>query len=460
MALEGRFTARVAMTIIVVEIVVILALILVNAVFAMSEMAVVSSRRARLERLAASGSGRARAALDLVDSPERFLSTVQIGITLVGILAGAVGGATIAEQLGEAMADVPVVGPYAESFALLAVVSVVTYLSLVIGELAPKRLALGAPERIASTIAGPMRVLSRVATPAVWLLSASTDAVLRVLGARPSAGPPVTEEEIKILIEQGTSAGVFEVAEQEMIERVLRLGDLTVAAIMTPRREVRWIDAVATSDRIRRTIVETPHARYPVCRGAEDNVVGVVDAKDVLARWLRTGALDLAASIRRPAVLPETLSALAALDHIKRSDSQLALVVNEFGGVEGIVTLAGILGAVVDGVPGQRLRMADVAVRRDDDSWLLDGRMAIVTVADLLGISAAPRDRSSYHTLAGFVLDRIGRIPSPADHFDWEGWRFEVVDMDGRRIDKLLVARAPACVESSKEDLVSRDGAR
>lgn len=414
-------------------------LLVANGVFAMSEIAVISARKSRLQQMGEAGDESARAALQLANDPARFLSTVQIGITLVGILAGAFGGATIAEQLGARLDAIPQIAPYGEAIGLGIVVLCITYLSLIFGELVPKRLALSSPERVASAVARPMRALSRVASPVVHLLSVSTSVVLKMLGGKASTEAPITEEEIRILIEQGTKAGVFEKTESELVESVFRLDDQSVNSLMTPRPDIVWLDADASPDNIRRKVTESHYSRFPVVRGDLDDVLGVVKAKELLGRCLSGQALDLRASMRQPLFVPETCSALQLLELFQRAHTHVALVIDEYGAVEGLVTMNDVIEAIVGDMPaagGTR----SYAVKREDGSWLLDGALPIVEFKELFPVGSLPgEERGGYHTLAGFVIMHLGRVPKTADHFEWHGLRFEIVDMDRHRIDKVLV---------------------
>jgi putative hemolysin len=426
------------------EVVIIFLLIIANGILAMSEIAVVSARRARLQQWANAGDTKARAALELANAPNQFLSTIQVGITLVGILAGAFGGATIAKKLAADLQEIPFLAPYSHAVGLGIVVLGITYASLIIGELVPKRLALNSPERIAAAVAMPMRALSRLASPAVYLLSLSTDAVLRALGVRPSEEPPVTEEEIRLLLEQGAQAGTFEVVEQAMVERVFRLGDRRVAGVMTPRTEIVWLDCDASPEEIRRTVTESVHSRFLVAQGTLDNVLGVVHAKDLLARTFVGQPIDLTALVQQPLYVPESMRALTVLELFKQSGTHIALVVDEYGGIQGLVTPSDILEAIVGDIPSAGELREPHAIQREDGSWLLDGMLSIDEFKELFHLSTLPgEEQGVYQTLAGFVIMHLGRIPAAADHFEWEGLRFEVVDMDGNRVDKVLVMPVP-----------------
>lgn len=432
------------MSVIVAELLLIAGLVFANGLFAMAEMAIVSSRRARLQRLAEAGDAGAQTALELAQSPDRFLSTVQIGITLVGILAGAFGGASIAEHIAEALQGVPAVAPYAEAIGLAAVVAGITYASLVFGELVPKRLALSRPEAIAARVARPMLRLAALTAPAVRLLSLSSAVVLKLLRVRPGQEPPVTDEEVRILLEQGTEAGVFDAAEQGMVDGVLRLDDRRISLLMTPRRDVVWLDADAPDTQTLRCLAEHPFARFPVCRGSVDNLVGVLQARAFLTARLNQATAPLVSHLEPPLFMPESTRALKALQLLRGSGRHLAVVIDEYGSLEGVVTLGDILEAIVGDVT-QDVRDEDAAaLRRDDGSWLLDGTLPVDELKDLLGVSDLPEDlRGRFQTLAGFVLTQFGRMPRAGEHFAWEGWRFEVVDTDGRRIDKILAAPLP-----------------
>ncbi len=426
------------------EVLFIFLLLVANGVFAMSEIAVVSSRKARLQQRAETGDAKARAALQLAEAPDKFLSTVQIGITLVGIFAGAFGGATIAEQLAAQLALVPLLAPYSQLLALVAVVAAITYLSLIIGELVPKRIALNNPEGIAATIARPMNLLSKVAAPFVYLLSISTAAVMKVLPFKETQQPPVSEEEIKVLIKQGTKAGVFEETEQELVESVFRLADRSVSALMTPRLEIVALNLNDAPDVTRGRIVGSHYSRFPVCRGGLDNLVGVVKAKDLLARTVAGETLDLEAAMKAPLYVPESRTALETLEMFKGAHTHLAFVIDEYGAIEGLVTTNDVLEAIVGDITLAGTQAETFAVKREDGSWLLDGALPIDEFRDIFKVGEMPgEERGVYHTLAGFIVMQMGRIPAAADHFEWGGLRFEVMDMDRNRVDKVLVTPVP-----------------
>ncbi len=422
---------------------VLLALILANGLFALAELAVFSSRPTRLRQMADGGSKGARAALRLLDDPTRFLSTVQIGITLIGVLAGVYSGARFATPLSEWLAGFEPLGPigqYADTVAYGVVVVAVTYLSLVIGELVPKRWALTNPEAMAAIVARPMEIAALASAPLVWLLQGSTELVVRTLGLRKSTSRGVTEEEIRAMIAEATRAGVFHIDEHRLIEGVLRLPDRTVRSIMIPRGDVVWLDADDSRDAVWNAVRMSSHSRYPVCRGQFDELLGIVQTGD-LADWLRDPAAgDLASRLRPPLIVHESTRILRLLDLFRESKLNFAVVVDEHGSVEGIATPANILTAIAGELPEATSEEAPEAVARDDQSWLIDGRLPIDEVERLLG-RGAMRSGDDYTTLAGFVLAQLGHLPATGEHFRWRGMRFEIVDMDGRRIDRLLVQR-------------------
>lgn len=428
------------MTNLVIEVLLILVLILFNGVLAMSETAVVSSRKARLQQRAEEGDESSQAALKLAENPSDFLSTVQVGITLVGILSGAFGGVTVAKYLEDWMQNIAWLAPYATSLSLGLVVLLITYLSLVIGELVPKQLALNNPEQVASRIAGPMRILSRLTEPLVRLLSISTRFVLRLIGVKDSDEPPVTEEEIKVMIEQGTYAGVFAQAEQDMVEAIFRLGDRRVGTLMTPRTEIYWLDLEDSPEEIRRKIIESQYSNLPVAKGNLDRVEGIVQSKDLLAQALANQPLDIPGVIKLAQYVPESLPALQVLERFRESGIHITLVIDEFGGLQGLVTIMDVLEAIVGEMPMYGEDQDREILRRPDGSWLLSGMLPIDEFIEVLGLKDLPDfDRGGYDTLGGFVMAYLGRIPLSGDRIELDQIVFEVMDMDGFRVDKVLV---------------------
>ncbi|UCH48441.1 MAG: HlyC/CorC family transporter [Betaproteobacteria bacterium] len=430
------------------EIVILLLLFVVNGLFSMSEIAVVSARKARLQHLADEGNHRAASALALAREPSNFLSTIQVGITFVGIFSGAFGEATLSRGLARTFATIPALAPYSEALALTVVVVAIAYFSLIIGELVPKRLALQNPELIASLTAAPMRVLSKIAHPIVSLLSASTDLVLRILGAGKARQAPVSEDEIRVLMEQGARAGIFEQYEQRLVHNVLLLDERSIVAEMTPRLEVVFIDLNEPLDLSLRKIAESRHSRFPVCRGGPEHIVGVVHAKDILARQVAGEPVDLAACMQDPLYVPETLTCIRMLEMFKTSPLQIAFVVDEYGDFQGLVTLNDILEAIVGDMPSSHEEGEKMVIERAPGSWLIDGMLDTLDLKELLDVRELPgEDDGVYHTLGGMTMIQMGRVPKPADVFEWGGYRFEVVDMDGSRVDKVLVTRLPQSVQ-------------
>ncbi|WP_204151663.1 hemolysin family protein [Leptolyngbya sp. CCY15150] len=431
------------MSSITLELLIILVLVLANGLFAMSEIAVVSSRKARLQEMSDKGDLKARAALELANSPNRFLSTVQVGITLIGILAGAFGGATLSQSLAVYLKRVPIamIVESSDAIALVVVVLSITYLSLILGELVPKRLALNHPEKIAASVAVPMRFLSVMTAPVVHLLTTSTEWVLKVLGIEANPNEPlVTEDEIKVLIRQGTEAGMFEMAEQDMLERVFRLSDQTVSALMTPRPDILWLDLNDTIDMNRQKLIRSNHTRFPVCQNSLDNMLGVVSVTDVLARSLTEQAIDFTALLQQPLFIPENTRALKVLEFFKQSGTHIALVVDEYGVIQGLVTLNDVMEVIIGDIPFSDQPQEQPAIQREDGSWLVDGMLPIDRFKTLFKVRDLPGEQwGNYQTLGGFVITYLGRIPAAADHFYWNGFRFEVMDMDGNRVDKMLV---------------------
>lgn len=429
-----------------IEILIVLGLILANSIFALSEMAVVSARKTRLQQRADDGDKGAAAALALSKEPTRFLSTIQVGITLIGILSGAFGGATIAEEIATSLEKVIWLAPYREAIGVGVVVLVLTFFSLILGELVPKRIALQHAESIAVKVAAPMKSLARLATPIVSLLSASTEFTLRLLGIKPSNEPPVTEEDVKQMIYEGAQMGVFEDSEQEIVERVFRLGDRRVSSLMTYRTELVILDIEDPLEENLEKIVQSGHSRFPVCKGSPDNVLGFVHVKDLFAQQRRGQVLDLQPLLQPVEFVPEGMSALELLEHLRQRKSHAALIIDEYGGVTGLVTTNDVLEAIVGDIPSleDRAEEPDV-VQREDGSYLLDGMLSVEELKDLLKVDALPNEAQvGYETLGGMLMAEIGHIPHAGEHIHWGDWRFEVIDMDGYRVDKVLAARFDA----------------
>lgn len=435
------------------DILIILGLILINGVFAMSEIAVVSSKRIRLQKLSQNGSRGAQAAIELSDSPSHFLSTIQVGITLIGIFNGAFGEASLVASLAPQIAGIPFVGEYAREIALVIVVVGITFSSLILGELVPKRIAMQYPESVASLIAAPMQWLSRLMGPFVKILTVTTDFMLKLLGLHHKKNDAVTEEEITGLLREGTDAGLFEKTEHEIVSRALRLDDQRVAALMTPRMDVHFINLEDPLETNLLKIADSPYNRFPVCRGGLSDVVGVIHAGSLFEQTIRGQAVDINAATKPPLFVPETVSAMQLLETLKKNRAELALVIDEYGEIEGIVTLSDVLGALVGDVSVIDEHHEEDAVRREDGSWLVDAGISFDRFREVFDADVYfPEETSgAYHTLAGFVLTRLGHIPQISEHFEWEGYRFEVVDMDRNRIDRLLVAKIEPTESESTE---------
>jgi putative hemolysin len=432
--LEGDCTVTLAL-----ELAVIAFLVLLNGWFAMSEMAIVSARKTRLAARAADGDRGAARAVILAENPARFLSSVQIGITLIGILAGAFSGATLTSQLAGWIAQTPVLAPAAEVLAIAIVVGAITYASVIFGELVPKHIALANPEGIAAAIARPMALVARLAAPVVWLLEHSSRLVLALLRVRDSEDSALTEEEMRAVIAEGTESGVIEPREQELISGVMRFGDRKVRAIMTPRSAMMTIDMTWGDDKIREVLRQSRHSRFPVYRGNPDDIIGAIQAKTMLNAMLDGQSPDIAALVEPMEVVHDNGPALRVLDILRDSHIHMALVVDEYGGVQGLVTATDVL-AVIAGRPGDS-GGDEPLVMREDGSWLVDGDAAVDLVAEHIGCRIMAGADADYATVAGFVLARSRTIPGTGDYFTWDGWRFEIVDMDSRRIDKILISR-------------------
>ncbi len=421
-------------------ILVIILLALLNGVFAMGEMALVSARRARLTVLEGKRVHGARVARELAEDPQRFLPTVQVGVTLVGILSGTFGGARIANTLAPGIARIPYLANAATGVALALTVLGITYLTLVLGELVPKRLALRSPERIAARLAPSVALLARVSAPLVWLLGRSSDLVLRLIGHSEQNREDVTEDELRALLAEGTQAGVLETGERDMIERVLRLADKPVRAIMTPRTELVWIDRSDPRREIVDALRAAPHSRFVVCDGRVDNVVGVVQAKDILDRILDGKDLSIAAALRQPMVVPDTISALDALERLKSDALGLALVMDEYGSFEGVVTAADVLEAIIGDLAEPGLGTPSQAADQVGGEIVMDGMTPVDELKARLLLPDLPAE-GSYHTLAGLVLALLRRVPQGGDRIVFGGWLFEVLEMDGRRVVKVRASR-------------------
>ncbi len=421
------------------EIGLILVLIIINGLFSMSEIAIVSARKSRLEGAAQKGDRSARLALELANHPNRFLSTVQVGITLIGVLTGVFGGDALASRLAGPLATLPYVGPYSNALALALVVLAITFFSLVIGELVPKRLGMHNPERIARIMAGPMLLVSRVCAPLVWLLSTATDLLLRLFRLKPSAEPPVTEEEIKSLIAQGTTTGMFEEVEQDIVERVFALSDRKVGSIMTHKIDVEWLDINDGYEDNREKVLTTPHTSYPVCEDSIDEVIGILHTNSFLVASMRQDQVDLRALLEKPLFIPENMKAFRVLEKFRESKIRMAVVVDEFGTVQGLVTMKDIFEAMVGELEQVPEEEAGI-VEREDGTFLVDALLPFEEFVQYFEIDDADsEERAGFHTLGGLIIHIARQIPKTGEKFHWKHMDLEIIDMDGNRIDKVLV---------------------
>jgi putative hemolysin len=445
------------------DIIIILILILLNGVFSMSELAVVSAKRLRLEKMASDGSGGAHTAIALADDPSRFLSTVQVGITLIGIFNGAFGEASLTARLTPALAGFGVPEAWARPVALGAVVVSITFLSIVLGELVPKRIAILYPEFMAALVSRPMHQLSRLMRPFVALLGMTTDFIMRLLGMRQRKDEVATEDEVTGMIRESTDAGVFERTEYDIAARALRLDDWHLRALMTPRVDLEFLDLDEPLERNLQRIADSPYSRFPVYRGDRSQVTGVVRARDLFGQAIRAQSLqsiDFGAAVESLLFVPESVSAIDLLEQLKKHRAELAMIVDEYGDIQGMITLTDVMGALVGEVPTGEDHDPGDGVQRDDGSWLMDGGMILDRFRYLTGAEFAFPDEqaSAYHTLAGFALYQLGYIPKVGETLEWDGWRFEIVDMDGNRIDRLLVVPGQPREEDEHRNTSPADG--
>lgn len=440
------------MSVIASEIIIIVLLVLANGVFAMAEIAIISCRKPRLRKLAEQGDARAQAALELADAPNRFLSTVQVGITLIGVMAGAFGGATIAREIANALEPFPVFAPYGEAFGIGAVVLGITLLSVVLGELVPKRLALNNPLGIALVLARPVRRLSDFTAPVVRLLGALTDAVLKLFGFQPRAEPAVTEDEVRSLVEQGQQAGVFFQAEKEMVEQAMALDRKCVGDLMTQRAQIVWLNVADANEVNWRKIIASGHTYFPVYEGQRDHVLGVASLKALWANLALARSANLRDLLTEPLFVPANMTALKLLETFKQSRKHLALVPDEFGTVQGLVTLVDVFEEIVGDIPSFDQPQQKRVVEREDGSWLVDALLELDELKQLLGVQHMPGENlETYQTLSGFVLHQMQRIPREGDHFEWGGYRFEIADVDRHRLDKILIQPQKPVAPSAPE---------
>lgn len=424
-----------------IEILVIIVLVIINGAFVISETALVSSRKINLQLMINEGNKKAEIALDLINSPNKFLSTVQIFITLISILAGAFGGATIAQRLASYLNQIPIFSYYSGIISVVTVVLIITYLTLIIGELVPKRIAIDNSERIAVKVARPIQVLSSIVTPVVYFLSSSMEFLLRILQIKEPEEKEVTEEQIKLLIEEGRRTGEFEKTEEEMINRIFELDERRINTIMTPKTDITWLDINETQDKILERIFESEHSIFPVSEGYLDNFLGVIQVKEIITAFSNGKKVDLKKYLKEPLIVPESSFAINVLKQFKESSDNvhMAIIVDEYGDIEGLITLYDILEAIVGDLPTtDELK----AIKRSDGSWLIDGLINIDEFKPIFGIEKLPdEEKGNYQTLAGFIINYLGKIPDTGETFIWNSFRFEIIDKDGYHIDKVLVYR-------------------
>lgn len=412
------------------EIAILFLLQVVSGIFSMSETAIIAARKSRLRQMAERGSTGAQSAIEIAEEPNRFLSTVQIFITLIGIVGGAIGGATLTEEVARLLQGT-FLEAQGEAIGLVVIILFTTYLSLVIGELVPKRLALRLPEQIAARVSQPMNVLSRLTSPIVKLLSVSTNAVLSLLGMRNATDEVVTSEDIEAMVQEGVATGHIEPFEQRMLAGVFRLDDVQIASFLTPRVDLAWLDVQDDEETTKRTLLERHYSRYPVCDGGLSNPIGVVETAHILVTVLTGAPLDLRTLTRPTLILPERVTAATALTQFREQGARLAFVIDEYGGWEGIITQGDIIDAITSAPD----------VQRADGSYLLDGMTSIDEVKTLLGVKEVPGEGDRFQLLSGFIMAQLDAIPNEGDAFEWSSFRFEVIDMDDRRIDKVLISR-------------------
>jgi putative hemolysin len=422
------------------EIIIVLLLIILNGILAMAEIAIVSSRKSKLQQQANEGNKNAEVALNLAKSPDVFIPTVQIGITLVGIFAGVFGGATIADSLGKEFHKIPIFAPYSTAIALIIVVSFITFLSL-LGELIPKRIALNSPERIAHVVARPMQALSAITRPLVSFLSVVTEWVFTIFHIKAPPEPTVTDEEVRLLFREGTKSGVFEIAEKDIVDRTLQLSEKRVNTMMTSRKEIVWLDIDSSFRTIRNKITKAPHAHYPVCRDNLDKVIGIVRTESLLIDFLAEEKIDLKRLLHKPLFIPESMVGLKVLEVFKKSGVHLAFVVDEYGNVQGLISLTDILESIVGDIPTLNELEEKEITKREDGSFLVDGLVTIDEFKEYFRVRKLPEEKSgAFHTVGGFVMHKLGRIPTIGDKFEWTQFAFEVVEMDGNRVEKVILS--------------------
>jgi putative hemolysin len=422
------------------EFIIVLLLIILNGLFAMSEIAIVSIRKSKLQKEANEGNKKAKVALELANNPSRFLSTVQIGITFIGVFIGAFGGESFAQMLAKKLQVIPFIAPYSQPLSLFLVVALITYVSLIIGELVPKRIALTRTEKVAKNIAGPMTILATITSPLVSFLTFSGDVVIRFLRIKPSEVSSISEEEVTMLINEGTATGVFTRSEKDIVERTFQLDEKNITSFMTPRKDIVWLDVNNSFKSLSTKIIKYPHSHFPVCRDSLDNVLGIVRTEELFTSFLTKENLNLTKSLYKPIYVPETMKAWKVMELFKKSGIHIAFVVDEYGSILGLLSLGNILEEIVGDIPSMNELDEKDITKKDDGSFLINGLIPISEFKSYFKITKLPGERSgTFHTIGGFVMDRLGRIPALDDHFDIEELRFQVIEMDGNRVNKILI---------------------
>ncbi len=446
----------------ITEILIIVALILANGFFALLEIALISSKKTRLQQQADLGDKKAKLTLKLTDEPGRFLSTIQVGITLVGVLTGAFGGATLAEPLADFFRDIGFQTEYNDNIAFGLVVIVITYLTIVLGELVPKQIGMSNPERIAVSLSGLTAMLLKIASPVVALLSGSASFVLKILRIKLKSEPTVSEEEVKFLLKQGTQSGVFEAVEQDMVFRVFRMSDKRASTIMNPRNEIEWIDLNDPADDIKKQLMESTHSRFPVANDDLDNIIGIARTKDFTMEGFNDPNQDLKklikSKLRKPVYVPETIPAFNVMESLKKHREHMALVIDEHGSIQGIVTLNDVLEAIVGDIPYEDEPEDEAPIiQRTENTWIVEGMIPIDEFFAHFNVQLSnDEEDSSYETLGGFIMTKLGKVPSPTDKFQAYDLQFEVLDMDGKRVDKVMIT-APLLKQNQAEENKSVD---
>lgn len=425
------------------EFIFILFLIILNGLFAMAEIAIISSRKSKLMQMIQSGKKGAKTALGLAQNPDKFFPTIQIGITLISILAGAIGVAGLVKPLSEVLKQIPVIGPYSGILSFLLVVGGITYISIIIGELVPKHIAISNPEKVAVIVAPFMQALLKAALPAVKFFSLSSEFILKILGVKPPLTSTVSEDEVRLLISEGTRIGIFNLIEKKLVDRVLHLDDMRINTLMTPRRDIQWFDINKFSKNFAKYLIDYKHSRIILCNKTIDNLIGVAHVKDFLRHYLNDSKMDIKKLIKMPHLIPSNISAIKALELFRKSPMHVALIIDEFGSIQGLVTFNDVLEAVIGDIQSRNWVDKLKVIKRTDNSFLIDGMLMLEELKDILKLGTLPKEASRHVTLGGFIIAYLNKIPAEGDKFEWNNYTFEVMDMDGNRVDKVLITLNP-----------------